>query len=177
MYIYMCVCVCAEGGSCTTSPLEFNKSEFLAFLLLDKLPYQIKKVQSAQLFAHTGERIVWFIHFLRVLALCEICKLWSGFELESQCPFATIITITPWATYIYIYIYMCVCVSVCVWTSLIDYMTQSQQRTEISCANNPKAESLTSLKIAVRKLRFLLELARWELRSFLWSQVKRNALV
>ena len=42
-----------------------------------------------------GGRIIGFIPFTRVLVLCEIQSISSGFELVSPCPFPTTITITP----------------------------------------------------------------------------------
>ena len=96
-YILMCVCVCvcvcmrdsihpiwiklpphmysfiswglvSEGGR---QPYWYNWFELIVFLLLDWLPYQSSRAQSALLFYNSG-KIVGFILFLRVLALHEM---------------------------------------------------------------------------------------------------------
>ena len=59
---------------------EFNRFEFRVFLLLDQLPHQRWRNQSALLFTHSW-RIIGFIPFQKVLVLCEmqsvLSRIWT----------------------------------------------------------------------------------------------------
>ena len=107
-------------------------SEF--FLLLDLLPNQEKRTQTALIFTHRWREIYCILNIARDISAVGIA-ISPFYFLVSPCLFHLSITTKPQATYIYIYIYIytlpvhiyiyiymfvcvCVCVCVCVWMCL-----------------------------------------------------------
>ena len=74
---------------------KFNGFEFRDFVLLDQLPYQGWRTQSALLFTQSWKENSWI--FRIVLVLCEMKLPRPGFELGSLCSFPKTITIASQA--------------------------------------------------------------------------------
>ena len=78
-----------------------NAKEVLAYEILFDFVFiyvcysKVKEPKLLYYLPTAGARIVGFIHFLSVFALCEIQTASYRFELGSPCPFPTTITITP----------------------------------------------------------------------------------
>ena len=74
--------------------VECNRFEFRVFLLLDLLPHQGWRTQSALPFTHSWRENNWIHTFPK-----GISAMWNaispGFELVSLCPIPATITITP----------------------------------------------------------------------------------
>ena len=64
---------------------EFNRFEFIVFLLLDRLPYWLRN-PLCLLFIHSGRRIIGFSPFPRILALCWMqiasSRIWNWFSVH-----------------------------------------------------------------------------------------------
>ena len=76
VYVYVCVFInpfrgpgCDIGSICQ---VEFNRFEFRVFILLDWLPNQGERTQSALLFTHNWRENNWIYTFSRLLVLCEL---------------------------------------------------------------------------------------------------------
>ena len=118
IYIYMCVCVCVcvftqplhrEQECDTRSILKRNTASLnseIFFLLLNWLPYQVKRNQSALLFTHCWrKKIVDCIPSSRALERNEH-SLTQDLNTLSSIPFSTVIAVTLSTPHIYIYIYI-----------------------------------------------------------------------
>ena len=89
---------------------KFNRFEFRVFFLLDQLPHQGRRTQSALLFTHNWRENYWIHTFPK-----RITAMWNRFELVSPCPFPTMITIRPRVSLIVIF-------SVYVWMSVLRFL-------------------------------------------------------